>query len=178
MHSLKTLLNNNTAVDAASLKEKKHSFDVHDFKRKINFLKKIPLFNGLANEHYIGLLDISDEKALPLYDIVIKQGDKSESLFILKKGHLKIYHNDSPQADISAIDIFGEIGFISGAPRLISAIATTECTVIEISRTRFMSFFSNDDTFRNGIILNIINEIAQNPRKYKGIINNLDSSPI
>ena len=172
MHSLKTLLTNDTDIEAAGLKEKRHSADVHDFKSKINFLKKIPLFNGFANEHYIVLLDMSEEKVLPRYDIVVKQGDKSESLFILKKGHLKIYHNDSPQADISAIDIFGEIGFISGAPRLISVITTTESTIIEISRTRFMSFFKNDDTFRNGIILNIINEIAQNPQKYKGIINN------
>jgi len=113
---------------------------------------------------------MSEEKVFSLYDVIIKQGDKSESMYILKKGHLKIYRNNSPQADISAIDIFGEIGFISGAPRLISVITTTDSTVIEISRTRFMSFFRNDDAFRNGIILNIINEIAQNPQKFKGLI--------
>lgn len=172
MHSLKTLLNSDTGVCAAGPEEKKHSAGLLDLKRKINFLKKIPLFNGLADEHYIGLLNISEEKVLPQYDVVVKQGDKSESLFILKKGHIIIYHNDSPQTDISAIDIFGEVGFVSGAPRLISVITTTESTVIEISRTRFMSFFRNDDAFRNSIILNIINEIAQNPRKYKGIIDN------
>jgi len=173
MNSLKTLQNNDTVIEAAGSKEKKHSAGVHDLKRKINFLKKIPLLSGLTNEHFIGLLDISDEKVLPLYDVVIKRGDKSESLFILKKGHVKIYRNDLPQADITAIDIFGEIGFISGAPRLISVITATESTVIEISRTRFMSFFRNDDSFRNSVILNIINEIAHNPRKYKEIINNL-----
>ena len=172
MHSLKTLLTDDTGIEAAGLEEKKHSAGVHDLKRKINFLKKIPLFNGLADEHYIGLLNISEEKVLHRYDVVVKQGDKSESLFILKKGHIIIYRNDSPKADISAIDIFGEFGFLSGAPRLISVITTTESTVIEISRTRFLSFFRNDDAFRNGIILNIINEIAQNPRKYNGIINN------
>ena len=172
MYSLKSLLNNDTSIDAAGLKEKKHSAGVHDLKRKINFLKKIPLFNGLADEHYIGLLNISDEKVLPQYDVIVKQGDKPESLFILKKGHIIIYRNDSPQTDISAIDIFGEFGFLSGAPRLIPVINTTESTVIEISRTRFMSFFRNDDAFRNGIMLNIINEIAQNSLKYKGIIDN------
>ena len=111
MHSLKTLPTDDTGIEATGLEENKYSAGVHDLKRKINFLKKIPLLDGLTNEHYIGLLSVSEEKVLPRYDVVVKQGDKSESLFVLKKGHIKIYRNDSPQTDISAIDIFGEISF-------------------------------------------------------------------
>ena len=171
METMRTIPQNYTGVAIGNRTKKERLASVHNLKRRINFLKKIPIFNGLTNEHCIELLNISDEKTFPQYEVIVKQGDKSDALFILKKGCVKLYCNESLLTDISAIDIFGEVGFLSGAPHLISVITTTESAVIEINRTKFLNLFRNDNVNRSVILLNIINEIAQHPQKYKGITN-------
>ena len=144
---------------------------IRDSKKRIDSIKKTSLFNGLTTKQYIELLNISNETTLPKYEIIFHQGDKSDSLYILKKGHIKIYINEHFFVDMSAINIFGEFGFFYNSPRLYSVITADDSTIIEITKTRLLRLFKNDNYLCNCILLNIINEFAHNHQKYIQIIN-------
>ncbi|MBN1291409.1 MAG: cyclic nucleotide-binding domain-containing protein [Candidatus Latescibacteria bacterium] len=142
----------------------------HDLKKKADILKKIPLFSGLSEKQYGELSKIAEEKKVAKYSVLLKQGDKSDTLLILKRGNTKIYKNDKAVADISAIDILGEVGFLTGMPRLISVIAATDCSIIEINRPNFLSLYRSDIFFRNILLRNTVNEIISKPQLYRNIV--------
>ncbi|MBN1292873.1 MAG: cyclic nucleotide-binding domain-containing protein [Candidatus Latescibacteria bacterium] len=171
MEFLKTITRDQTINDIELLTDKERWAAIQDFKQKINFFKKINVLRGLTNKQYIKLCNISFEKTIPSHEIIYKQGDKSNTLYILKEGHIKIYSNNAHITDLSAINFFGEIGFLSGAPRMISAITSTNCKIFEINRTNIFTLFKHDDVFMNNIILNILNELSKLPPKYPGVLN-------
>ena len=111
----------------------------------MDVLKKTPLFNGLSTKQYIELLNICTEKTVPKNEIIFHQGDKSESLFILKKGQIKTYINEQFFFDMSAINIFGEVDYFSCSPRLYSVITADEITIIEIPKTKLIRLCRNDN---------------------------------
>ena len=113
---------------------------------------------------------MTEEKKVDKYTMILKQGEKSDSLLILKHGETKMYKNNKAFADISAIDILGEVGFLTGMPRLISVIAATDCSLIEINRTNFLSFYRSDIIFRNILLRNSVHEIISKPQLYQNMV--------
>ena len=168
MNSVNTLHRNISAFSDTN--NNKHHESYHDIKHRTEILKKIPLFSGLSEKQYHELSKMTEEKKVDKYQMILKQGDKSDSLLILKHGETKIYRDNKSFADITAIDILGEVGFLTGMPRLISVIAATDCSLMEINRTNFLSFYRSDITFRNILLRNSVNEIISKPRLYQNMV--------
>jgi cAMP-dependent protein kinase regulator len=68
--------------------------------------------------------------------VVVNEGDTGKSLYVVKKGGLKVSTSVMGKAiDIGSLsegDVFGEIAFLTGRPRTASVTASTEAEVIEI----------------------------------------------
>ncbi len=68
--------------------------------------------------------------------IVVNEGDTGKSLYVIKKGSLKVSTGVLGKTiDIGMLsegDVFGEIAFLTGRPRTASVTASTDSEVIEI----------------------------------------------
>ena len=159
-------------IDEMELLTKREKWALlQDFKRKIDFLKKIPFLKDLTNKQLVKISNISFEKTVPSGEFIFKQGENSNTIYLLKKGYINIFSDNNHITVLSSINFFGEIGFLSGAPRMISAITSSECTILEINRGNIFSLFKHDDVFMNNIINNILHELSKLPPKYPGVIN-------
>lgn len=69
-------------------------------------------------------------------ETLIKEGDKGEQVYIVKKGQLTVYQNrNGKRVDIGKIEageFVGEMAYFNGEPRMATVEAVTDCELIEI----------------------------------------------
>ena len=111
---------------------------------------------------------------LPPDCYIYEESDKSDSMYILLKGQLRILYNKSTVVTtVDPIALFGEIGFFSGDPRKTSAVTTMESSIIKINRIELFRVFHGDSGLSNRILMNVIKELTFKLDKYTGIIQEL-----
>lgn len=72
-------------------------------------------------------------------DIIVSEGEKGSSLFLIVSGEVKVYTRSEdgrhlPLAELTAGDFFGEVSLLTGKPRTATITAKTSVTAIELTR--------------------------------------------
>jgi CRP/FNR family transcriptional regulator, cyclic AMP receptor protein len=76
-------------------------------------------------------------------DVIFKQGDTGQELFIIKSGKVEIRIGNHVLDTLSPGNIFGEMALIDSAPRNATAVAITDATLIGVSQKQFVLSTSN-----------------------------------
>jgi hypothetical protein len=107
---------------------------------RVLFLKSTPLFKNVSSEKLLKLAEIACPVDYELSEVISKQGDIAEHLYIVKTGSLKVLKQDGEKlVNISVINIgetYGEIGLFNQAPRSASAVAIEKCSLLIIKRAQ------------------------------------------
>jgi len=90
----------------------------------------------------------SDLKKVVKDEMIIREDDTDESIYIILKGRVEVFKTmqgikKEQLAFFKTGDLFGEISFLSGVPRIASVRALTATTLIEIDRSTFDGFSRN-----------------------------------
>lgn len=91
-------------------------------------------------------------------DVIFKQGDVGQELFIIKSGKVEIRIGNHVLDTLSPGNIFGEMALIDSAPRNATAVAITDATLIGVSQKQFVLSTSN-------LALSIMRDMSQRLRK-------------
>lgn len=70
-------------------------------------------------------------------DVICREGERGGSMFYLLAGEVEIRREGAPPRRLGSKEFFGEIAMLLGGNRSTTAIAVTNCRVIEISRDNF-----------------------------------------
>jgi len=105
-------------------------------------LREIPLFSRLDDKALGNLEKAAIKRAYPKNTILISKGDKSDQLFVVLKGKLKVAIADASGKEIimsllGAGDYFGEMAMIDGESRSATIVTTQASEVLTISRDDF-----------------------------------------
>ncbi|KAL4481510.1 hypothetical protein ABPG74_007599 [Tetrahymena malaccensis] len=122
------------------------------------YLSNIPLFKNIKVKDKIS--NLMEEHLYSPGEIIFKQGDQDDcSLFYIVKGKVSIiYISDSENSQREDLMIsskgkheyFGEISFISGNNRTLTAKASDFCRIYKINRDKFIQIIKeNDQDFEN-----------------------------
>ncbi|MBF0450698.1 MAG: ABC transporter substrate-binding protein [Candidatus Magnetomorum sp.] len=111
-------------------------------KLPISLIKEIDLFQHLSED---AKLDLSQRMHLHHFqsnDIVFKQGDMGNSLFVIREGvvgvWIKMGNGEAIEvARLGAGSFFGEMALLTGEPRTASIITKTESFIYEITKKDF-----------------------------------------
>ena len=111
-------------------------------------LAKIELFSGISSEALDELGSLMKEVSFSKNSVVITQGEKSRSLFIVTSGRFKVFATDEEGNQtiftfLSKCDFFGELSLLDDAPRSASVIAVDESKVLNLSHNNFCGFLKN-----------------------------------
>lgn len=101
-----------------------------------------PLFSSLSPEERKFVLAHFYLKIYHENEIITKEGDPGDSLFIIKDGVVGIYTTDPKGekvklAELGSGDFFGEVSLITGTPRTATAIALTKVRMLEMTKEDF-----------------------------------------
>lgn len=117
-----------------------------------NTIKSWNLFKGMTDNDIRRILDRSENKTYKSGEILCKQGDSSESMYIILSGRVQIQmvKQDGQLQNLNVLaqgTHFGELSLLTGSPRMATAIAIMDTTVVEISNTRFKRLIHEIPTF-------------------------------
>lgn len=114
----------------------------------VKLLKKIEIFQKLTSFEIAKIGKLLKSKEYDKGDAVVKTGDAGESLFIVKKGSVKVTASDGGKEDLLATlgagDHFGEVSLLDNQPRSADVIALEKSKLLEIKRKDLESLLSTD----------------------------------
>jgi uncharacterized membrane protein len=102
-------------------------------------LRTIPMFEGLTAEDAGALAGALAERTYKAGVVIFNQGDPGATMYIVAAGHVNIYLPGEASQRVSLKDLargeyFGELALFDDKPRSASVLATTETTLLELTR--------------------------------------------
>lgn len=110
-------------------------------------LEKVELFSGISRVALNELASLMKEVTFKKNSLVITQGDRTRSLFIITSGRMKVYASDEDGSQtiftfLGPDSFFGELSLLDDAPRSASVIAVEESRALSLSHQNFSNFLS------------------------------------
>ena len=112
-------------------------FKIADSKKVLEILNRVKFFNSFTFQEKKSLSQFhqyvaSYEKG----DFIIKEGEHDEIFYILLLGEVSVHLGTPPRqiATLETGDFFGEISFLTPAPRTANVISNTNTTVLAINK--------------------------------------------
>jgi CRP/FNR family cyclic AMP-dependent transcriptional regulator len=97
-----------------------------------------PLFAEFTTEEMDELLDLLDPVVANEGEVIVKQDDRGDCMYILVEGEARITHRRAGRAIGLGIirpgDFFGEIALVDYGPRSADVIAMGPCTLLKITQ--------------------------------------------
>jgi CRP/FNR family cyclic AMP-dependent transcriptional regulator len=83
---------------------------------------------------------------------IFKEGDRGDRAYLIQDGTVEIVKNGMPLATLSKGELFGEMALVDDQPRMASANAVTDVSVVVISRDVFREKLAKADPFIRGLL--------------------------
>ena len=99
-----------------------------------------PLFSGFSRDELVAVIRGLRLLTFEPGDIVLTEGDRGDSLFVITTGTVKTFVRDTTQGGqllmrrLKEGDFFGEISVLSGKARSATVTAATHCELLELDR--------------------------------------------
>jgi len=106
-----------------------------DVQEKWTTLRYLHFFKDFNDDQITEVVNASDWKDYAKGEVIVSEGDKETSFFILAKGGVDVLKKGEIVGNMKQGDCFGEIGFITKRPRGATIVARTEVTLMSVSNT-------------------------------------------
>jgi CRP/FNR family transcriptional regulator, cyclic AMP receptor protein len=93
-------------------------------------------------------------------DVIFRQGDAAEELFVIKSGKVEIRLGNRVLDTVPELSIFGETALIDRSPRSATALALTDVTLVPVDEKQFLFMVSRTPYFA----LNVMRALARRLR--------------
>jgi CRP-like cAMP-binding protein len=110
----------------------------------VESLKKVDLLAGLKQEQLEGLVRLVTVRTYSKGEVIIRQGDPGNGLFIILNGSVQVTSKTRPglpDAKLAVMgkgDFVGEMSLIDGYPRSATVTALAETQLVELDRWAFL----------------------------------------
>lgn len=106
---------------------------------KLDLLRKVPLFSEVSRRELLRVAQLADEIDLPADRVLMRQGDRGDSLFVLLEGGAKVERNGKVVAERGPGEFFGEIALVVEGPRTATVTLTRPSRLLVIGHREFHS---------------------------------------
>lgn len=127
----------------------------------LDALRKVALFEGLEDEDLAALEAVIVVRGYPKNAVVVSEGDRSDTLFLILSGRVKIFVSDlDVQRELvlntqGSGEYFGEM-ILDDGPRSASAMTLEPCRLGVLTRERFRDVLARHPEVAVAVIRNLI----------------------
>jgi CRP-like cAMP-binding protein len=104
-----------------------------DVQEKWTTLRFLHFFKDFNDDQITEVVNASDWRDYEKGEVIVSEGDKETSFFILAKGGVDVLKKDKVIGTMKQGDCFGEIAFITKRPRGATIVARTDVTLMSVS---------------------------------------------
>lgn len=132
----------------------------------VETLRTVPLFASLDNEASAQLCQFLSIRDYPSSTVVFRNGDPSDSMYIIDVGKVRISLTDADGhmitlAELDPGDFFGEMAMLDGHGRSADATVIEEACLAELTREDFVRFIERDPR----VTLELLTALARRLRR-------------
>ena len=109
-------------------------------------LADVELFEHLSDEDRSRLAEVIDQRALAAGETLFTTGEPGESLYVVRSGEIELFIKDTAGQKILLTianpgEVFGELALLDRGPRTATALALTDCELLELDRDDLLLLF-------------------------------------
>ena len=143
-------------------------------------LKAIPILRDLDEEELRQVLKIARPVQFPRGKVILKEGETGKTLYIIAEGAVEVsktlvmmggredvQDREKILTKLSAEDhaIFGEVALFEQSKRTATVVALTDCRMLELSKSDFLSLAEENPRIGYRITRNIVQLLCSRLRK-------------
>jgi NTE family protein len=121
----------------------------------VDLLRRTPLFKHSSQSLIRFLVESSTLGWFEPEDVICRQGDEGDSMFLIVSGEVAFYQDDvaGPLRQLRRGDFFGEIALTQQSIRTATAVAATGSEVLTVGRQAYDVVYRRSSTFRHAVRL-------------------------
>lgn len=128
---------------------------------RVIFLQGIELFEDIPSEQLAHLAGITREYTAEAGETLYREGDRSQSMFVLINGNVQLYRNGKRRIELTESETIGVWGFIDGEERLASAVCNEESHFLVIDRIDFYDLLEDRVQLSQGLLRYFVKRIRK-----------------
>ena len=101
-----------------------------------------------------------------LNKVIMKEGDKGVFMYVVLEGVVAVTIQERPVEKIGPGGIVGEMALVDQSPRIATATAETDCTLLAINRNDFMDLVRGKPAFAMGLLKSLSERLRFMNSKY------------
>ncbi len=110
---------------------------------RVIILKSLSMFADTPDEALYELADLLYEMDVPAGDIIVKEGEAGESLYIIVTGKVEVVDDHRVLNQLGARAVFGELSLLDSSPRTATIRALDETTLLRLDQAPFYEIMSD-----------------------------------
>lgn len=126
---------------------------------KVMALKAVNIFSNLPEHILAEIAEIIDIEEHTEGETIINKGYIGNSMYLIRKGKVKVHDGDKIFARLNENDIVGELSLLAPVPRTANVIATENLVLFKIEREYFMDLLYEEPELMHGIMEVLVNRI-------------------
>ena len=119
---------------------------------KVDRLRRVPLFAGIPKRELEFVASRVDEVSLKPGQTLIREGQPTESFFIIESGHVQITRGGKPVNRLGPGDFFGEIGMLDRGPATATVVTDGPVEAMVLSHGQFADAIKGNDSLALQVI--------------------------
>ncbi len=128
--------------------------------RKLDALRKITLFENLSYSELVKVLNIVQIVRKKRGDILIREGEPGDSMYIIANGAVDILKDDVYLTTLESGGHFGEMSLIDNDRRSATVRAAKDCDLLMIDRNDFYHLLHSEAHLSIKVLLNFLGELS------------------
>jgi CRP-like cAMP-binding protein len=119
---------------------------------KVIFLRGVEIFSSVDDEYLADVAQRMKEVHLAPGETLFRKGDTGTLMYVIVSGKIRIHVEDRLLAELSELDVLGEMAALDPEPRSASATAITETFLLSLSHLDIRDLMAVDVEVATGLI--------------------------
>lgn len=136
---------------------------------KVMALKTADIFSDLPEHVLAEIAEIIEVEEYNQGEIVIEKGDIGNSMYLIRKGKVKVHDKDRVFAQLGENEIVGELSLLAPVPRTATVTAVENLVLFKLEREYFMDLLYEEPELMHGIMRTLVNRIIELNNKLRNL---------
>ncbi|HDS01573.1 MAG TPA: cyclic nucleotide-binding domain-containing protein, partial [candidate division Zixibacteria bacterium] len=110
-------------------------------------------------EQLASLASIAEEVEYIKGDVIYKEHDPSDALYLVLEGKVKLHRGDQEISTAEKDDAFGTWALFDEEPRVVTATAAADCRLLRVDREDFIDLLADHVQIAQGVIKTVVKRL-------------------